>query len=252
MIPQVRLPFDRLRSLEDRYADRLVDAATAAGFRTIVARAPRAWIDLNRAEGEYDPDFVRAPQNLCPVGSRKVAAGLGIIPRRVAHGGDIWRSPIAAADFADRLDRVHRPYHAAIAHELGQLQDRFGCAFLIDLHSMPPLPGRAGGAADIVIGDLFGRSAEPWAADVAGNAADRARFRWAVNTPYAGGHTIDRHGLSGCGINAIQIEISRGTYLDSARVETGPGLASASRFVADLAHAIADAAMRRAFPIAAE
>ncbi len=252
MIPQVRLPFDRLRSLEDRYADRLAIGAIAEGHRAIIANAPRAWIDLNRAEGEYDQGFVSALESVRPVPSRKVAAGLGIIPRRVSHGGDIWRGPIKTADFAARLDQVHRPYHAAIAEELARLQDRFGCAVLIDLHSMPPLPGRAGGAADIVIGDLFGRSAERWIADAACSIAERSGYRWAVNSPYAGGHTIERHGLSGIGRNAIQIEISRALYLDATRTEIGPGFAKTSAFVTFLANAIADTAMRRALPIAAE
>jgi N-formylglutamate amidohydrolase len=252
MIPQVRLPFDRLRSLEDRYADRLAEAAIANGIRAIIAQTPRAWIDLNRAEGEYDRGFISAPETLRPIVSRKVAGGLGIIPRRVSHGGDIWRGPITAGDFAARLDQVHRPYHAAIAEELAALHDRFGCAVLIDLHSMPPLAGRAGGAADIVIGDLFGRSAERWVADVSSRAGDRAGFASAVNTPYAGGHTIERHGLSGAGMNAVQIEISRSVYLDSTRTEIGPGLAKTARFVADLAQAIAESALRRALPIAAE
>ncbi len=52
---------------------------------------------------------------------------------------------------------VHTPYHAALAAELTALRDRWGCALLIDLHSMPPLAPRKGasGFADFVVGDRF-------------------------------------------------------------------------------------------------
>jgi N-formylglutamate amidohydrolase len=252
MVASVRLPFDRLRSLEDRYADRLADAAIDSGFRAIVAQTPRAWIDLNRAETEYDPGFVGAPEGLRAATSRKVAAGLGIIPRRVSHGGDIWRSPIAREDFVARLDGVHRPYHAAIAAELGALRDRFGCAILVDLHSMPPLPGHGGTNARIVIGDLFGRSAERWVADCVAAAADRAGFRWAINAPYAGGHSIARHRAPADSINAVQIEVCRSLYLDATRTECGPGLNKTTRFIADLAESLSREALERAMPLAAE
>jgi N-formylglutamate amidohydrolase len=252
MIPIVRLPFDRLRSLEDRHADRLADGVIAAGFRAIVAQTPRAWIDLNRAETEFDPGFVTAPQGMRANTTRKVAAGLGIIPRRVSHGGDIWRGPIARDDFDARLAGVHRPYHAAIAAELAALRDRFGCAILIDLHSMPPLPGHGGSSARIVIGDLFGRSAERWVADAVAASADRAGFRWAVNAPYAGGHSIDRHSAPAAGINAVQIEVCRSLYLDATRTECGPGLAKTTRFITDLAESLSGEALGRAMPLAAE
>lgn len=252
MIPNVRLPFDRLRSLEDRYADRLADDAVANGFGAIVAQMPRAWVDLNRAEDEFDPGFVGAPDGLRAAPSRKVAAGLGIIPRRVSHGGDIWRAPITRDDFGARLSEVHRPYHAAIAEALAALHDRFGCAVLIDLHSMPPLPGHDGTNARIVIGDRFGRSAERWVADSVAASADRAGYRWAINAPYAGGHSIERHRATSVGINAIQIEVCRSLYLDATRTACGPGLPRTRRYIADLSEMLSREALRRAMPFAAE
>ena len=38
--------------------------------------------------------------------------------------------------------RRHRPYHEAIEAQLALLMDRFGCALLLDCHSMPPPPDR--------------------------------------------------------------------------------------------------------------
>lgn len=252
MIPHVRLPFDRLRSLEDRYADRLAETAITKGFRTVVARSPRAWIDLNRAEGEFDPAFVGTPDGICPIPSRKVAAGLGIIPRRVSHGGDIWRNAVSSEDFAARLNHIHRPYHAAIATELCAIRDRFGIAVLIDLHSMPPLPSKTGSGAHIVIGDLFGRSAGRWVTDAVARSTERAGFRWAINAPYAGGHTVERHSAPQDAIDAIQIEVCRSIYLDSTRTGCGPGLAKAMQLIVSIAESLSEAALARTMPLAAE
>lgn len=252
MVNRVRLPIAQLQGLEDRYADRLASAAITAGFQAIIAQSPRAWIDLNRAEHEFDPGFVEPPVGLRAVPTRKVAAGLGIIPRRVSSGGEIWRGPIKRDDFEARLDGVYRPYHAAIAASLADYRDRFGCAILIDLHSMPPLMRGSAPAPDIVVGDLFGRSAERWVSDCVVQVATRAGYRAALNAPYAGGNSVERHGAPKNAISAVQVEMSRSLYLDSTRTHPGPGLARASRFIADLAAALADAAFRLALPVAAE
>ena len=45
----------RSRSLEDPFIDRLVWRAVQRGVGAVIARAPRAAIDCNRAEDEVDP-----------------------------------------------------------------------------------------------------------------------------------------------------------------------------------------------------
>ena len=49
-----------------------------------------------------------------------------------------------------------------------------------------------------------------------------AGFRAALNDPYAGGAIVARHGRPGEGIQALQIEIDRATYL--ARDGRTPGV----------------------------
>src|SRR4051812_32854802 len=52
---KLRPPTERLIALEDRVVDKLVADGGAAA---LVARTPRAWIDLNRHEAEIDPGLV--------------------------------------------------------------------------------------------------------------------------------------------------------------------------------------------------
>src|SRR3712207_4916718 len=61
LLKSSRLPRSALESLEDRLVDRLVWRATAAGATAIIARAPRAEIDLNRDERELDPALIAPP-----------------------------------------------------------------------------------------------------------------------------------------------------------------------------------------------
>jgi N-formylglutamate amidohydrolase len=249
---QSRLPVDRLRVLEDRYADLLAAGVIKAGFRSIIATAPRAWIDLNRADDDFDPSVIAAGTTRLPRPSRKTAAGLGIIPHRIGNGGDIWRRTISETEFAARLDHVYHPYHAAIAAELDRIVAQFGIAILIDLHSMPPLSTRHGEHADLVIGDAFGRSADSWLSDMAMMTAERFALKAKRNAPYAGGHSITHHGRPAHNVHAIQIEVCRSLYLDHQRIEPGPGLPRMQQVVCDLIHAIANVANRRALPLAAE
>ena len=130
------------RSLEDRLVDRLVWRATAAGATAFIARAPRAEIDLNRDEREIDPALVAPP---LPSGglvqSARTRGGLGLIPSRITGSGPIWRERIPRDELSRRIERIHRPYHAALEAALAAARARFGEAVLLDCHSMPPRPG---------------------------------------------------------------------------------------------------------------
>jgi N-formylglutamate amidohydrolase len=230
--------------LEDRHADALVEIAVAAGVPAIVATRARAWIDLNRGEREIDPAAIHpVPFPGATERSNRSESGLGLVPTRLPGGGAIFARPIAAAELADRIASDHRPYHRAIANALAEAHARFGVAVLIDCHSMPPLPAGKGPSATIVLGDRFGRSASPAILAAIVVEAQRSGLRVARNTPYAGAHTIERHGVPAAGIHAIQIELDRTLYLDSKLRRPGPGLAALGGFVARAADSAAGAAI---------
>src|SRR6056297_3352543 len=65
-----------IRSSEDAYVDRLFDAAPQFGAPLLLAGAPRAYVDLNRAADELDPaliEGVRAQGH-----NPRVSSGLGV------------------------------------------------------------------------------------------------------------------------------------------------------------------------------
>lgn len=249
-----RLPVAQLRTLEDRFADLLIEGAVSAGHAALVAKVPRAWVDLNRSEREFDPGLVTTPEGVVPLASAKVRGGLGVVPRRVLRGGDIWRGRLSAEAFEDRLAGAHRPWHAHIAARLETLFERFGVAVLLDVHSMPPLSPANDGqpVPHVVIGDLFGRSARGQYSRTALQVAERHGLVARLNTPYAGGHILERHGQPARGIHALQVEIDRSLYLDARLDQPGPGLDRCRTFLADLADTLSDEAMSAPVAVAAE
>lgn len=235
----LRVPIASLLPLEDRHADTLAIAARSAETLFAAARA-RAWIDLNRAEHERDPRIDEGADAM-PEGamSLKLRSGLGLVPRR-ASGADLWRRRFADEEVRQRIEQDHRPYHAALAAALAAARDRFGVAVLLDIHSMPPL---AAGGARIVIGDRFGRAAASRFIGRIEGAVHTAGVRSAVNTPYAGGHVLDRHADPAANIHAIQIEIDRTLYLDRRRDQPGPGFDSSAALLRTVIDAVADEAL---------
>ena len=236
-----------LAALEDPLVDRLVWRALPRGCGAVVARTPRAAVDCNRAEDDVDPSVVDG------AGRGRVTArargGLGIVPSRTQQHGYLWRRPITPMQLLDRLDQAHRPYHRAIEEQLSLLLDRFGCALLIDCHSMPPPPG---GAPPIVFGDCRGRTADAWVSRDAIEIARSCGFEAGLNDPFAGGHVIDRHARPALGVHAIQLEIDRRCYLDRALRQPGAGFERIASFIETLAIELGEALLGRQVAMAAE
>jgi N-formylglutamate amidohydrolase len=244
----LRVPLAALLPLEDRHADALALAARQSETLFLADRA-RAWIDLNRAEHERDPKLDDGAMHSGQPLSAKLRSGLGLVPRRVASSGDIWRHRLSSEEVAARIRADHRPYHEAVGQALTAARARFGVAVLLDIHSMPSL-GAADAAPRIVLGDRFGRSAGSRLIARLEAVARAHGLLSAVNAPYSGGHILERHGDPQKGIHAIQIEFDRTLYLDAKLDQPGPGLTQAVRVLRAMIDAIADEALPTA--IAAE
>lgn len=250
----LRVPLAALATLEDRLVDAL-GAAARGGETMLVQRAPRAWIDLNRAETERDP---RVDDGAAgggaggagqPAASAKVRSGLGLVPRRTTQAGDVWSRRLSAAEVDARIAEDHRPYHAALAEALAAARARFGAAVLLDLHSMPSIAGA--GSPQLVLGDRFGRAAATRFVHRIEAEAGAMGLRAALNSPYAGGHILDRHARPAAGIHGVQIEIDRALYLDR-RGELSARFAETAGLLRRVIAALADEALARPSALAAE
>lgn len=243
--------------LEDRFIDLAGRAvARATGADLLVAHAPRAMIDLNRAPEDVDWGMVERDSGGegpggCGRGSLspRARSGLGLIPRRLPGIGELWRRRYRRAEVEARIESVHAPYHEALGARLEEIRARWGAVLLVDLHSMPPLSVRPGLVApQIVIGDRFGASCH--GAVIATTFAHLAALgrEASHNRPYAGGYVLDRHASPRKGVHALQLEVDRSCYLDGDLREPGKGLAGLVDDLVELVRAQASAVMELARP----
>lgn len=215
LLEKSRLDPITLRRSEDAFVDELFAGVVKLGAPLLAAQFPRAFLDVNRSSTELDAAMFDAPLSM-PVDapSPRVTAGLGVIPRIVRDGAEIYRGKLGTGEADARIRQLYQPYHQALAKLMEEIRARFGVAVLIDCHSMPS----ALSVPDIVLGDRYGASAVPALTARAETAFAREGFSVARNTPYAGGHTTVLHGKPATGSHALQIEVNRALYLDEEKI----------------------------------
>jgi N-formylglutamate amidohydrolase len=214
-----------IRSSEDAFVDTLFRSATDMGAPLIAARAPRAFVDLNRAPDELDPAVIEGIGRTAH--NPRISSGLGVVPRVVAGGQAIYRGKLPLSEAETRIQRFWHPYHATLRRLLGESRAAFGQAVLIDAHSMPheaieahARPGRP--LPEVVLGDRFGAAAAPDIVSAVEAAFDRAGLRVVRNAPFAGAYIAQTYGRPSQGTHVVQIEIDRALYMNEASVLPGP------------------------------
>jgi N-formylglutamate deformylase len=216
LIAMSRLSPTTLRRSEDAFVDELFEEAGACGAPMIAARFPRAYVDVNRSPAEIDVEMFDGVLGVATdPASPRVNAGLGVIPRVVRDGAEIYRHKLPPHEAEYRLAHFYRPYHAALTSLVKETLARFGVAVVVDCHSMPS----AAAVPDVVLGDRYGMSAAPLLVRHAERAFEAQGFACVRNVPYAGGYTTLLQGRPARGVHALQIEINRSLYLKEEYVE---------------------------------
>jgi N-formylglutamate amidohydrolase len=234
-VPPVDLGRNADYAVETMYRE-----AIAEGGARIEAVYSRLIVDLNRAADDISPQIVPdhpAPRPRQRPGSPALVGAHGDAdPLRPGRGvvwvkalGDVWlfTPPLPYAAFKDRIDRFHEPYYRAIEILLERRRRRFGYAVLLDAHSMPCSVG-----IDLVLGTLAGtscakaierRALVALGSDLQGQPShgrpshsrhSHAPLRVRLNEPYHGGELVRRFGRPAEGLHALQLEVSRGLYMD--------------------------------------
>lgn len=213
------------RRAEDMDVDVLFDAASALGLPMLKAHFGRIFVDVNRARDDIDPASISGSPIVPCAPSVKSIHGKGVVwmaapPDGVALYGD----QLGASQVETRLTTYWDPYRTALRDMIARVHSAHGKAFYIDCHSMQAVSnvmheeGAGQRRADIVLGDRRGQSCAPEFTALAAQAMESEGFEVAVNDPYQGADLVSSHGNPAGGIHALQIEVSRGLYMDEAKL----------------------------------
>ncbi len=224
-----RLDAITIRKSEDCYIDELFAGVISLGCPMLAARFPRIFLDVNREPYELDPAMFDGPlPSFVNAGSLRVAGGLGTIPRIVSENEPVYATRLTWNDARDRVERVYRPYHQALAGLLQNTASRFGHALLVDCHSMPSSAARlsaprSASGADVIVGDRYGAACATDVPAMLESILQRFGLRVTHNKPYAGGYITQTYGRPQTGVHAVQIEINRGLYMNERTLQKARG-----------------------------
>lgn len=227
-------PSDAILTTWDAFVDDLWGGAPGAGATLLAARFPRAYLDVNRAQDDIDPELVEGAWPGPLRVSDYTRRGMGLIRRLALPGVPMYDARLRPDEIQARLDRFYHPYRAALGGIIDHLHATFGRVVHVNAHSMKSRGNEmnldAGALRpDIVVSDRHGTTADPSLTAWAAAWFREHGFNAQVNTPYQGGDLVASFGVPATGRHSIQIELNRALYMDEARFVRAAGFAAIQR-----------------------
>ncbi|WP_137896277.1 N-formylglutamate deformylase, partial [Ramlibacter sp. 2FC] len=191
----------------DWHLDQLYDFARELGASVLQATHSRYVVDLNRPPDDQNLYPGQDTTGLCPVDS---------FDRQPLYAaGD----PPDAAEIAARREAIWQPYHAALQQELARLREQHDSVALWDAHSIRSVLPRffEGRLPDFNLGTADGASCDPALARAVHQIAqDAPGFSAVLNGRFKGGYITRQYGRPQAGVQAIQLEMTLGSYMGEA------------------------------------
>jgi formiminoglutamase len=143
-----------------------------------------------------------------------------LVPETDFDGLPIWQEGQgpSQADVAERTQRFHAPYHAALAEEIARVRAQHGIAVVFDCHSIRSnIPFLFEGKLPVFnIGTADGTTCDPTIETAAVEIARAATgFTHILNGRFKGGWTTRFYGKPEQGVHAIQLELAQDTHLQA-------------------------------------
>jgi N-formylglutamate deformylase len=211
----------------------LTQRGAGLGASFLIAHWSRLVLDLNRAENAVDAESVQGAP-------RTPTALRGAIWRATSDKDAVLTRALTAAEYQERLDSIHRPYHRALQALIREKQAAFGYAVVLAAHSMPSAPRAADASAaepraEVVPGTRGRTSAAANLIDAVDQVARALGFSVAHDVPYRGGFTTEHYGRPKESCHVIQIELSRAVYMDEqSHIRTPKGTERSVRLCSEL------------------
>ncbi|MDW8479225.1 MAG: N-formylglutamate deformylase [Xanthomonadales bacterium] len=203
-------------------AERLSDAArrlpdTDFGVTELYRDALPAGVSFLRAEfSRYVIDLNRAPDGAALYPGRFET---GLVPLFTFAGEPVWRTGMEpdAEEVAQRRERYWRPYHDALRGEIDRLRQRHRRVLVWEAHSIRGRLPRLfeGELPDLNLGTADGESCGPdLETALRAELGQQREFSHVVNGRFKGGWITRHYGRPAVGVEAVQLELRQGCFLD--------------------------------------
>lgn len=234
---------DAVRATWDAYVDELCAGVTNAGATLISARFPRAYIDVNRAESDLDPELLAEawPTALAP--SDHCRRGMGLIRRDALPGLPMYDRKLMREEVERRIETAYRPYRAALKRLIDEAHAASGASCHIDVHAVKSRGNRMNLDVgqlrpDIIVSDRLGATAgSAFTAHVI-EWFDAQGFRVQMNDPYRGGDLIGTFGRPLAARHSVQVAVNRALYLNERTYEKTDGFPTMRHTMTMFAHEV--------------
>lgn len=192
----------------DWFVDRLYDFVSDLGITMISARYSRWVIDLNR-----DPHSKPLYSD-----GRIITA---LCPSTTFTGESLYtdeRKEVTSAEVKRRVELYYEPYHRKISDLIEDRKSKFGKVLLWDCHSIRQFVPTiyALKIPDLILGDADGASAAEDLSSSTLAILDQGKFEVSHNHPFKGGYITRHFGKPSEKQHALQLEMTKVNYMDSA------------------------------------
>lgn len=245
----VNVDVNTLRKNEDIFVyDLLKQAIDEAQITALKLNLNRAFIDVNRAKVEIDPNmFFDYPREDIGLNQQRSRYGLGIIHKITADSQPIYSGKISYKEAEERIKNVYDVYHHTLKNLIDRAINKFGFCLVLDCHSMPSKICSIISESpriDYCLGNLFEQSCPNKISFYVENELSKREYYVSKNRPYSGAYITFNYCEPRKQSYTLQLEINREIYADENQLEKNANFQRVSydlsKVVMQLAHFLLD------------
>ena len=234
-----------LRRNEDIFVyDLIKPAIDNAQITAVKLNLNRAFIDVNRAKVELDPNmFFDYPREDIGLNQQRSRYGLGIIHKVTADSQPIYVGKISYKEAEERIKNVYDVYHQTLKNLIDRTIAKFGFCLVLDCHSMPSKICSIISESpriDFCLGNLFEQSCPNKISFYVENELSKREYYVSKNRPYSGAFITFNYCEPRKQSYTLQLEINRVIYADENTLEKNSNFQRVSydlsKVVMQLAH----------------
>jgi len=188
----------------DTFAADLYADLDAHGATVVAAPFSRMFVDVNRRRDDFEHV------------DGEVRSRRGVVRTHTMRDVAIFARPLCLADLEERLQTLYDPYYATLDAVLGELQDVYGYALLLDGHTGSP---RRMQEHQVIIGTRHDATCSRVLADAV--AAIFTRHDFEVHrdvSGYTGGNIVATYGRPDTRrVHALQLEVNASLLMTTSR-----------------------------------